>query len=207
MPHSAYLSVLPLVLALASAENTAARRIAAGWTSPPSGSYQAFIDRKTAHGGRSSLSLKSVSAEAHDYAARQRIRADAYRGKRIRLSGFIRTDRSVEGGALWLRIDMTNGDYILDGMLESNARSWTACELVAEVPADAIGISFGVRLKGPGQIWADDLALSVVGKSVATTSIERRPYRGPGKDAGIAQMRQEYAQAPLRAVNLSFEDP
>jgi hypothetical protein len=123
-----------------------------------------------------------------------------YRGKRVRLSGWIDTDRAGQGGALWLRVDMQNGDYVLDNVVELKAShpGWTRMQLVADVPADALGISFGVRMKGDGQVWADDLSLDVVSTAVPVTTIERRKNR-------TEDLRKEYANSPEHPVNLGFE--
>ncbi len=199
-----------LAISLAAAQD---RQFAAGWTSPESADYKASIDLKTAHGGHPSIWLKSITSSAQDYSARQSIRADAYRGKRVRFSGWLKPDHVEDGGALWLRVDMQNGDYILDGMLDLTAKSkpltssngWTKCELVAQVPDDAIGISFGVRMKGKGEIWAADFSFDVVDKGVQTTMIERRPYRaGAGKDAAIQRLRDQYSKAPTHPINLGL---
>jgi hypothetical protein len=78
---------------------------------------------------------------------------------------------------------------------------------VAEVPQDAMGISFGVRMKGQGTIWADDLTFDIVSKSVPTNTIERRKYVGAAgaRDAAIQALREEYSKALLQPVNLNFE--
>jgi hypothetical protein len=207
----ALLAIAPIVYA-ADAPNYHA--IAPGWAAPDSSDYQAGIDPKVAYGGRASLYLKSLASNAKEYAVRQQIRADSYRGKRIRLSGWLKPNGANFGTALWLRVDMRNGDYVLDGMLglnpkdvAANQNGWVRCDLVAEVPADAVGIAFGVRMNGSGQIWADDLSITAVDKSVPATTIERRPYRGPGKDEAVDRMNKQYAVSPLRPVNMSFEEP
>jgi len=84
-------------------------------------------------------------------------------------------------------------------------RGWTRITLVAEVPKDAAGISFGVRMKGSGEVWADDFTLRVVSNTVATTTVERRPFRGPGKDAAVREMLDDYGRAPSAPVNSGFE--
>ena len=206
-----------LLLAIASlvyaADAPTYHSIAPGWTAPESADYQAGVDPRVAHGGRASLVLKSITSKAKEYAVRQQIRADSYRGKRIRLSGWLKPNGAQFGTALWLRVDMRNGDYVLDGMLGLNPKDiaasqngWVRCDLVADVPADAVGVAFGVRMNGGGQIWADDLSITVVDKSAPTTTIERRPYRGPGKDAAIGRMNKEYAASPLHPINMGFEE-
>jgi len=171
--------------------------IAPGWSAPATPSYQSSVDRTIAHSGKSSLMVKAIAPNPQGYAVRQKIRADAFRGKRIRLSGWLKPDDAIEGGALWLRIDMLNGDYILDSMMELSGRTqqgWTRREVVAQVPNDAVGISFGLRMIGQGRIWADDLMLEVLTQPVMTTTIERR------KD-----QPRDYRGASLKAVNLGFE--
>lgn len=197
----------PLILAQSP---PADRTIVTGWTSVESSAYQAAVDHKVAHSGRASLSLKSVTpAATSGYAARQRIQADAYRGQRIRITGWLKTDQAKDGSAIWLRVDYANGDYVLDGMLELGpAPGWRRSALVADVGADAIGISFGVRMKGQGQVWADDFGIETVGKTVRTNTIERRPYRvATGKDEAIERMKDGYAKSPLHPINAGFETP
>lgn len=205
-----YLFIPMIAIGLAAAQDHA---IAIGWTSPQSSDYDAAIDHKVVRGGHGSLMLRSLTAAATDYAARQRVRADSWRGKRIRLTGWVKPDQARGGGALWLRLDMANGDYVLDGMLELTPSSsrpgsgWVKCELVAEVPQDAIGVSFGLRMRGQGTIWADDLSFDVVSKSTPTNTIERRKYVGAAgaRDAAIQALREEYSKAPLQPSNLNFE--
>ncbi len=142
----------------------------------------------------------------------QRVKAGAYRNRRIRLTGWLFPEKTSGGAALWLRVDMPNGDYILDNMLElkpQDARSkWMKVEIVAQVPSDALGISFGPRMKGAGQVWTDDLSLATVPDSVPTTTIERRKLgKGPAAEAALKQILADYAIAPAKPVNMSFEAP
>ena len=196
------------------AEMPKERLIATGWTAPESSDYEAGVDHKVVRGGKASLYLKSTSGNPKDYAARQSVKAEAYRGKRVRLTAWVKPDQAEQGGAPWLRVDFQNADYVLDGMLEltkaSSARAvngWVKCELVAQIPDDALGISFGLRMIGKGEIWADDLAFDVVPATVRTNTIERRKYRSPDRDAAIQRLKEQYANAPERPVNLGYENP
>lgn len=188
-----------------------ARTIATGWTAADSSDYEAGIDHQVVRTGRGSLYLKSIGANAKDYAARQSIKADAYRGKRVRLTAWVKPDQAQQGGAPWLRVDFANGDYVLDGMLELTARSrtvegWAKCELVAQVPEDAVGITFGLRMIGKGEIWADDLAFDVVPATVRTNTIERRKYPAAERAGAIQGLKEQYGGTPERPVNLGFEN-
>ena len=188
-------------------------RIASGWELLETPGYRAAVDQKVAHSGRASLLLASVAENPKAAAVRQMIRANDYRGKRIRFSGWLKARDLTGGAALWFRVDMESGDYVLDGMLPLNptsdaapgANGWVKYDTIADVPADAIGISFGVRLDGHGEIWADDLSITDVGARVATTTIERRHLPAAGKDEALARLRRQYSNAPLHPVNLGFE--
>src|SRR5436190_22881193 len=114
--------------------------IAAGWTAPRVAGYTAGIE-PIAHSGRVGMALRSIGPATADFFIRQRVRADKWRGKKVRLSGWLKLDNVDGGAALWLRVDMANGDYVLDSAFELSRRpGWTRAELVAAVPQDAIGI-------------------------------------------------------------------
>lgn len=190
------------------------RPVAPGWTAPESAAYKASVDRKTRHAGHPSLLIESTGSDASGFAVSQTIKADAWRGKRIRLTGYLKADESQDGGAIWFRIDMPNGDYILDGSLDysvadkstRDAAGWTKSQTVAAIPADALGISFGLRMKGRGRIWASDFKWETVAAAIPTNTIERRGYKGkPGRDAAIAELQRKYASAAAQPANLDLE--
>src|SRR5262249_31788714 len=69
-----------------------------------SGSFDVGLDSKVHHGGQRSAGIKSSAAEntmTGGPGVRQIFRADEYRGKRVRLSAFLKTDRAEgQGGHL-----------------------------------------------------------------------------------------------------------
>ncbi len=73
------------------------------------GGFAAGIDREVAHGGHASAWIRSIVAEPKGFrAVTQLIKADAYRAKRVRLAGYLKTrDVSAEGAGLWLRVERT----------------------------------------------------------------------------------------------------
>jgi hypothetical protein len=171
--------------------------VAPGWTAPVVAGYSAGID-PVAHTGNHGVALRATGAGAGDFFVRQRVKADRWRGKKIRVAGWLKLDQAEGGAALWLRVDMSNGDYVLDGALELTRRpGWTRAELVAFVPDDAAGISFGVRMKGGGVVWADDLSLAEAPAAARTTTIERR--KNP---KGLGDV---YRDAKADPVNMGFE--
>lgn len=165
----------------------------------------------------------------------QSIKADDYRGRRIRFSAWLRTDEVNGQAGLFARVDgggvVQTSDYMLGRTIDGNTR-WTQYAVVLDVPRDAIGITFGLQLTGPGELFADDASFEAVDVSVAVTGaagyvISPRLANGNGPGSGhgngsgngvvqagaiagetsAKRLAQEkaYLHAPLQPVNLDFE--
>ena len=149
----------------------------------------------------------------------QSVRADEYRGRRVRLTGWLRTagDTADVQARLWMRVDGGRGPLASDYMLERpvvGTRDWARYAVVLDVPRDAIGISFGVALTGRGQLWLDDVTFEPVGRDVATTgglgtASRSDAVAAPAGRVVLGELRRAslraYALAPTRPVNLNFE--
>jgi hypothetical protein len=61
-----------------------------------------------------------------------------------------------------------SSDYMQERPIEQGT-DWARYDVVLDVPSNAVGVSFGVLLFGPGQVWLDDVALERVGNNVALT--------------------------------------
>jgi hypothetical protein len=141
-----------------------------------SGEYTVSSDGARRDGGQgfAGATIKANVAEPHGSAMlAQSIRADAYRGKRIRLSGFLKTIGVSEGTAvLFMRVDgdgvVQTSDYMQNRPLMLTT-DWGKQDIVLDVPKSAIGITYGFLLGGSGQAWLDEVAIDVVGEDVATT--------------------------------------
>lgn len=103
----------------------------------------------------------------------QTVNAQAYHGKRLRLSGWLKT-KDANKAALWMRID--GGDKKIVGFDNMDDRpvtgtvDWKRYDVVLDVPQDAVDIAFGFMLNGKGEVLADDLKLEEVAKDVPVTS-------------------------------------
>ena len=140
------------------------------------GGFAAGVDREVAHGGQASVSIRSIVAEPkHFRAVTQLIKADAYRGKRVRLAGYLKT-RDVRGGwaGLWLRVDGPDAKLLaIDNMAAQRVMGttdWSRHAVVLDVPEAAVRLAFGALLHGTGQVWADDLTLEVVDPQEVTVT-------------------------------------
>ena len=145
--------------------------------------YEMSTDPKVTHEGKASASLKCVAAKPEGFGTlMQGFQADAYRGKRVRMSAFVKSSEVSGWSGLWMRVDGTDQGRSLafDNMQDRAIRGtteWTKYEVVLDVPEQAQYIAFGVLLNGAGQVWFDDFKFDVVEKNVATTGM--KPAPGP----------------------------
>jgi hypothetical protein len=143
----------------------------------------------------------------------QSIRADAYRGKRVRLSGYLKTIGVNEGTAvLFMRVDgdgvVQTSDYMQNRPLMLT-NDWARQEIVLDVPRNAIGVTYGFLLGGSGQAWLDDVAIDVVDDEVATTGQRGGLYPVPPlSDRELDRRRRDqevaYRRAAEAPVNLAL---
>lgn len=156
--------------------------------------YEMGIDQKTVHQGKASGYLKSKTVQdSGEFATMmQEFKADQYKGKRMKLSGFIKTENVQSFCGLWMRIDSTSEDVLqFDNMSNrpiTGANNWNQYSIVLDVPENSATISFGLMLMGKGHVWVDGLQFKEVDQTVPTTNIE---------------FKQVLHDEP---VNLSFED-
>jgi len=139
----------------------------AGWSSGfPS--YDVELVDLGAHGGARAVRIVGRQTVPREFGnVMQSIDASALRGKRIRLSGWVRAEPLAggAGAALWLRVDRRGGaSGFLDNMGDRPIASpeWRRYAIVGEVAPDAERIYFGMMLRGLGRAWLDDVALDVL---------------------------------------------
>lgn len=125
--------------------------------------------------GRPTAFLRASSDPGKGFATLSQVfSAKDYRGKRLRLSGELRTE-SAGAGQLWMRIDDDRQRVLgFDNMQERSPHGSTPrhrYEIVLDVPADAQLIAMGFNLVGVGEVWADSLRLEVVDPSVPLTGL------------------------------------
>ena len=136
----------------------------------------------------------------------QSLRADRVRGKRIRLSGYLRVAEVTGNGlALWFRGDGAKRMLAFDNMegrRRTGTEDWRLAEIVVDVPAEVVGIAFGAFLTGSGVAWADDLRLEVVDSTVPVTA---PPVDAPVSGTDSATIVAFYDRLGTEPRNLDFE--
>lgn len=164
--------------ALALAPMVARAQVPSGWqpVTDGTGEYSIGADGARRAGGQgfAGATIKANVASPRGSAMlAQSIRADAYRGKRVRLSGYLKTIGVNEGTAvLFMRVDgdgvVQTSDYMQNRPLMLTT-DWARQEIVLDIPRNAIGFTYGFMLGGSGQAWLDDVQLDVVSDDVPTT--------------------------------------
>jgi len=151
-----------------------------GWWragSNPAG-YQVGVDRVVTHAGRASARLNSVASDPTGFGSLMQVAsADKFRGKRVRMTGWVKAENVKRTAGLWMRVDGPSQDPkqalafdAMHGRAINGTRAWQRYEIVLDVGDAAADIAFGATLSGAGAIWVDDVRFEEVGRDVPTTA-------------------------------------
>ena len=142
-------------------------------------SYDMGIDKGAGQNGTNAATIKSIDKKIDGFGTlMQNCLPDNYIGKRVRMSGFLKTKDVSDWSGFWLRIDQKDSqetlgfDNMHDGKKDRSIKGttdWTKYEIVLDVPLKASNIAYGALLVGTGQIWFDNLKFEVVDNTVPTT--------------------------------------
>lgn len=143
-----------------------------GWSAAGAlvGGFQATMSRERPHGGQACLEIRrDMNGMWPLCSVRQSIDAAPYRGRRVRLSGWVRfappdSEHVPSSSArIWIRAGGHPWSY--DDLEARPVRSaeWTFAQLTCEVASDADSIAFGGTLYMYGRAWVDDLKLVALG--------------------------------------------
>lgn len=145
-------------------------------------SYTIEVDRSVFREGKSSARLASNGKPTGFGTMMQSFDATEYRGKRLRLSAFVKANNVVSWAGLWMRVDGPDKteplafDNMYDRPIDGTV-PWKRFEVVLDVASNARAIAFGILLDGTGTVWLDEVTLDVVNKTVPTTGVQGRPRK------------------------------
>lgn len=145
------------------------------------------------------------------------INAEAYRGKRVKLSGYIKGHVDYGYAFPWMRVNAIDGrvsnfDNTSTGFYIG--KEWQRFSIVLDVAEDSLAIVFGFQLNGRGQIWLDDWSFEVVDKNVPSTNqpeteqVKKRNemmQNAAGYKAFYANIKNNIGTYPKEPSNLDFE--
>lgn len=164
-----------------------------GWLKAGSsaGDYEMRTDVKAGRNQQNAATIKSVTDKISGFGTlMQNCSPEKYKGKRLKLTAYMKSVNVKEFAGMWLRVD---GDKLLeplgfDNMYErpvTGTTDWTKCEIVLDVPMEATNLAYGALLSGTGQIWFSDLEFDVVSDDVPTTGRSKGKINAPAKPRNL----------------------
>lgn len=134
----------------------------------------------------------------------QAAKADAWRGRRVAMSAWIKT-AYADSAHMWLRIDAADRVLAMDNMNKRGivgTTGWARYEIVMDVPDDAAALVFGVFLMGAGRLDFDNLRFEPAAEGVKTTTVFKENQLKPKAKTPYTPPRT-VQEAPR---NLDFEE-
>jgi hypothetical protein len=169
---------------------------------------EAEIDRTVVHSGKASARLTVTKSTAREVALLQPFRGASWRGKRVLLTGWVKTD--LAGGEAGLAVITNNaGRYNIYCPAEQRVTkqtAWQELSVVCDVPADTTLLSIGVWVRhGNGTVWLDDLAF---GPATLDAGAPPQPRKSPPLTRDeMAKVAETLNAAPAAPYDLDFEQP
>jgi hypothetical protein len=151
----------------------------------PNQDYVVDIDRSTTYSSTASARIQATATQTTSYGyISTRIPADYFRGKRVRLTAYVRTAwqpliQPPLAASLYMEVPGTldgrptdpaipmSSDGLLPG--EMFGGDWTKRTIVLDIPTQADYLLLGLKVGGNGTAWLDDAKLELVGSDVPTT--------------------------------------
>ncbi|MCB9361562.1 MAG: peptidase S41 [Flavobacteriales bacterium] len=151
---------------------------AVDWKNFGSEDYLYYLDTTISQKGKNSAVLEYHGNEP-DFKAWAYTIPNNYDGKKITLTGYIKTKNVTDGYAgLWMRIDP---QIAFDNMRKRGAKGttdWTKYEVTLDMnPEKTDRIVVGGLLVGKGKMWLDNLKVTIDGKEISTLKpIAKKEY-------------------------------
>ncbi|MBS4034276.1 MAG: hypothetical protein KGZ85_07430 [Ignavibacterium sp.] len=170
-------------------------QIPKGWFAAGSNpsEYEMGIDNSNFENGHSCAYIKSKTPKENEFGTlMQTISAENYLGKRLKLSGYVKSENVNGWCGMWMRIDGENNQQLgFDNMRDRTIKGttdWKQYEIVLDIPTNSKTINYGVLLGGNGKVWFDNFKLDEVDNSVQVTNLIKEN------------------KFPSQPINLDFEE-
>jgi hypothetical protein len=156
-------------------------KLPSGWlahlTEAQKAGYPIKIDSVVKQHGRYSLSIEK-GIGAGQFGVSNLYIKPVFSGKRIRLTGYVKTENITNGFAgLWMRVDGPGGAIAFDNMQSrgiTGTTDWQQYSIELNYnEEDAISIYIGGLMTGAGKMWMDDLQLLVDGHPLAKAPLKK----------------------------------
>ncbi len=153
--------------------------------------YETGLDPQASYHAFPSAYLKAKQSAVEGFGTlMQEFSAGQYAGKRVKLTGSVKTEEVGGWAGLWMRVNKGSTVVSFDNMMDrpiKGTTTWQNYEVILDVPQDATGIAFGILLNKSGSVWLNSVKFESVGLDVPVT------VKAP-------------AQLPEGPTNLNFEN-
>ncbi|MBW8524818.1 peptidase S41 [Chryseobacterium chendengshani] len=141
------------------------------WNIFGDGNAKISVDATEKQQGKYSATIEST--EEKGFKALAFTLPENYAGKKIKLSGYLKTENVSNGFAgLWMRIDP---QIAFDNMKKIGLKGtnpWKKYEVTLEMsPENTKQIVLGALLAGKGKIWIDELKVSIDGRDISKAKV------------------------------------
>ncbi len=140
--------------------------------------YKIGTDNVSAPDGKSSGFIHSVNSNAFGFGTlMQMVKADKYRGNRVKMTASIKTENAKQWVGMWFRVDSEKESQLaFDNMADRPIRGttdWMRYEIVLDVDKEAAYLAFGILLSKTGKAWISDITFEVVDMSTPITNPDK----------------------------------
>ena len=151
-------------------------------------SYEMGIVKGVGQKSKSAATIKSIDKTIEGFGTlMQQSNPGNYLGKRVRMTGYVKSENVASWAGLWLRVDQSGSQLPLsfDNMVSrpiKGTTGWKKYEIVLDIPGNASLMAYGALLDGTGQVWFDNITFEIVDKSVQTTDFKN--VKNPATQSG-----------------------
>ncbi|MFT6165897.1 MAG: hypothetical protein ACJAV5_000754 [Vicingaceae bacterium] len=139
--------------------------------------YEIGVEQSAERNGKVAfLKSKTSKVKSGFGTIMQTFDADMYLDKKVKLTGFIKSNDVNGWAGMWMRVDDSKGSVSFDNMQDRSIKGtteWKKYEIVLSVPKNSKTINYGVLLSGGGEVWMDNLSFEVVGDAEEKTGKTR----------------------------------
>lgn len=154
-------------------------------------SYAMGIAKGAGEDGKNCATIKSIDKVIEGFGTlMQQCLPGKYLGKRVRMSGIVKSENVSAWAGLWLRVDQAGSTQSLsfDNMHDrpiKGTTEWKKYEIVLDVPQNASMLAFGALLHGTGQIWFDNIKFEIVDETVPVTGVKKNGSETLGEPTNL----------------------
>jgi transcriptional regulator with XRE-family HTH domain len=146
-------------------------------------SYEIGLDKSVTKSGKKCAYIKSIEDDIKGFGTiMQSCDAKFYIGKRIKMTGFVKTEDVTNRSGMWLRVDSKfekkylSFDNMRDRPIKGDS-DWTQYEIILNVPKESSTLNYGVLINGTGKVWFDRLSFEILGDITDQIPVSKIPEK------------------------------